>query len=129
VTVDDRRRAVSCPSRVCDRDLRVENLGGVYIRAGDTLAKTSNFADFLEKKDFAWSIAVDTDAGRVVTTVLLAGETVAEDITNFFAILREREHSQLLLRCKENVRKAGVAKLSSNHPNANRRDDNGRLKG
>jgi hypothetical protein len=90
-------RAVSCPPRVCDRDLRVENLGGVYVRGGDTLAKTSNFADFLEKKHFAWRIAVDTDAGRVVTTVLLAGETVAEDITNFFAILRETEHRQLLL--------------------------------
>ena len=97
---------MSCPSRVCDRDLRVENLGGVYGRAGNTLAKTSNFTNFLEKKDFAWSITVDTDAGRVVTTVLLAGETVAEDITNFFAILREREHSQLLLMCKVNVRKA-----------------------
>jgi hypothetical protein len=81
---------VSCPSRVCDRDLRVENLGSVYVRGGDALAKASNLAYFLEEIYFAWSIAVDTDAGRVVTTVLLAGETVAEDITDFLAILWER---------------------------------------
>jgi hypothetical protein len=67
--------------------LRVENLGSVYVRGGDALAKASNLAYFLEEIYFAWSIAVDTDAGRVVTTVLLAGETVAEDITDFLAIL------------------------------------------
>jgi len=87
VAVRDRGRAVGCPSRVCDRDLRVENFGSVYFRAGDALAKTGDLADFFEEKYFAGGIAVDTDAGRVVTTVLLAGETVAEDITNFFAIL------------------------------------------
>ena len=103
MAVDDRGRAVSCPSRVCNRDLRVENLGGVYARGGDTLAKTSNFADFLEKKHFAWSIAVDADASRVVTTVLLASETVAEDIANFFAILQETEHVSCC--SKVNVRK------------------------
>ena len=97
VAVDDRGRAVGGPSRVCNRDLRIENLGSVYARGGDTLAKAGNLADFFEKKHLAGSIAVDTDAGRVITTILLAGETVTEDITNFLAILWEREHSQLLL--------------------------------
>ena len=97
MAVDDRGRTVGGPSRVCDRDLRVENLGSVYVRGGDTLAKAGNLADFLEKKHLARSIAVDTDAGRVVTTVLLASETVTEYITNFLAILWETEHSQLLL--------------------------------
>jgi len=57
--------------------LRVENLGGVYARAGDALTKAGDLADFLEIIHFAGSIAIDTDAGRVVTTVFLAGETVA----------------------------------------------------
>jgi hypothetical protein len=85
---------VGRPSRVCDRDLGVENLGGVYARAGDALTKTGDLADFLEIKHFAGNIAVDTDAGRVVTTVFLAGETVAEDIADFLATLRETKQSQ-----------------------------------
>ena len=87
MAVDDRGRAVSCPARVCDRDLRVENLGGVYARSCDALTKAGDLADFLEEEYLARSITVYTDAGRVVTTVLLAGETVAEDIANLLAIL------------------------------------------
>jgi hypothetical protein len=69
--------------------LRVENLCGIYVRAGDALTKADDFADFLKIKHFAGSIAVDTDAGRVVTTVFLAGETVTEDIADFLASLWE----------------------------------------
>jgi hypothetical protein len=90
---------VGRPSRVCDRDLRVENLGGVYARAGDALTKAGDLADFLEIKHFAGNIAVDTDAGRVVTTVFLAGETVAEDIADFLATLRETKQSQSIGYC------------------------------
>jgi hypothetical protein len=74
--------------------LRVENLGGVYARGGDALTKASDLADFLEINHFAGSIAVDTDAGRVVTTVFLAGETVAEDIADFLASLWETKQSR-----------------------------------
>jgi len=79
--------------------LRVENLGGVYARAGDALTKASDLANFLEIKHFAGSIAVDTDAGRVVTTVFLAGETVAEDIADFLASLWETKQSQPIAYC------------------------------
>lgn len=128
MAVHDRGRAVGCPSRVSDRDLRVENLGSVYVRGGDALAKASNLAHFLEEIYFAWSITVDTDAGRVVTTVLLAGETVAKDLTNFLAILWEMNHGQLLLIGGGARRLVRVAKSSSNHLDAKGRGDNGRLK-
>ena len=83
------------PTRVCNRDLRVENLGGVYVRASDALTKASDLADFLEIIHLAGSIAVDTDAGRVVTTVFLAGETVAEDIADFLATLWETKQESV----------------------------------
>jgi hypothetical protein len=75
--------------------LRVENFGCVHLRGCDTLAETGDFTDLLEEEYIAGSIAVNTDAGRVVTTILLAGETVAKDITNFLAILTITKHNQL----------------------------------
>ena len=48
MAVHDGGRAVSCPSRVRDRDLRIENLGGVHLRPRDALTKANDFADFLE---------------------------------------------------------------------------------
>lgn len=48
MAVHDGGRAVGRPSRVCDRDLRVENFGGIYLRAGNALTKAGNLADFLE---------------------------------------------------------------------------------
>jgi hypothetical protein len=76
---------------VCDRDLRVEHFRGVYVRRGNALAKAGNLANFLEVEDLAGGIAVDTDAGRIVTTVLLAGETIAKDVANFLAILQREK--------------------------------------
>ena len=87
MAVHDGGRAVGRPSRVCNRDLRVENLGGVYVRTSDALTKAGDLADFLEIVHFAGSITVDTDTSRVVAAVFLAGETVAEDITDFLATL------------------------------------------
>ena len=107
MAVHDGGRAVGRPSRVCDRDLRVENLGGVYVRAVNALTKACNLANFLEIKHFAGNIAVDTDAGRVVTTVFLAGETVAEDITDFLASLWERKECQIIGGCCSSVRRCG----------------------
>jgi len=81
---------VGRPARVGDRDLRVENFGGVNVGGGDALAKAGNFANFLEVKGLARDIAINTDAGRVVTTILLTSETVAEDIANLLAGLSGR---------------------------------------
>jgi hypothetical protein len=67
--------------------LRVENFGSIHLRAGDTLAETGDFTDLLEEDYLARSITVDANAGGIVTTIFLTGETVAEDITNLLAIL------------------------------------------
>lgn len=99
MAVHDGGRAVGRPSRVCDRDLRVENLGGVYARGGDARTKAGDLADFLEIKHFAGSIAVNTDAGRIVTTVFFAGETVAKDFADFLATLWESKQSQSIGYC------------------------------
>jgi hypothetical protein len=52
---------------------------------------------------FSGSIAVDIDAGRdrrrVVTMIFLAGETVAKDIADFLATLRETKQSQSIGYC------------------------------
>lgn len=48
MAVHDGGRAVGRPTRVCDRDLRVENLGGINVRAGDALTKAGDLADFLK---------------------------------------------------------------------------------
>ena len=95
MAVHDGGRAVGRPSRVCNRDLRVENLGGVYVRASDALTKAGDLADFLEIVHFAGSITVDTDTSRVVAAVFLAGETVAEDITDFLATLWETKQESV----------------------------------
>jgi hypothetical protein len=94
VAVHDRRGAMGCPTCVRDRDLRVENFGCVYVCGGDTLTETGNFTDLLEVKHFARSIAINTNAGRVVTTILLTCEAVAKDITNFLAILTKMKKTQ-----------------------------------
>jgi len=87
VAVNDRGRAVGGPARVCDGDLRVEHFRSVHFRGGDPLPKACDLANFLEVEHLAGGIAIDTDASRVVTTVLLAGETVAKNVADFLAIL------------------------------------------
>ena len=87
MAVHNRGGAVGRPASVRDGNLRVEDFGRVELCARDPLAETSDFTDFLEEKDLSRSISIDTDAGRVVTTIFLAGETVAKDVANFLAIL------------------------------------------
>jgi len=74
------------------------------VRGGDALAKACDLADFLEVVHVAGGVAVDTDAGRVVTTVLLTGETVAEDVANFLAILKRRPESVCMVCQRGGVR-------------------------
>jgi hypothetical protein len=70
-----------------DRNLRIEDFGRVDLCGRNPLAETSDFTDFLEEKDLPRIISIDADASRVVTTIFLAGETIAEDFTNLLAIL------------------------------------------
>jgi hypothetical protein len=95
VAVHDRGRAVGRPAGVGDRDLRVEHFRSIYVRSGDALAKACDLTNFLEVVHVAGGVAIDTDARRVVTTVLLTGETVTEDVANFLAILKRRARVSL----------------------------------
>jgi hypothetical protein len=49
------------------------------------LSKACNFTDFLEIDDRARLITVNTDTCRIVSTVLLAGETCNEDFKDLFS--------------------------------------------
>lgn len=71
VAVDDRWWAVRRPTRVGNGHLREEGLRRVQVRLGDLLAKTGHLADLLEEKHLAGLVAINADAGGVVSTVLL----------------------------------------------------------
>ena len=84
------------PASVCDRNLRVEDFGGIHLCARDPLAETSDFTDFLEEKYLPRSISINADTSRVVTTIFFTGETVTKDFTNLLPRLEgEREISRL----------------------------------
>ena len=87
VTVDGGWRAVSSPASMSDRDLGQERLGGVHGRIGDLLAQTSDLSDLLEVVNLSWFVTIDANARRVVPTVFLTGEAIAEDLTNSLAVL------------------------------------------
>lgn len=89
MAVNDRGRAVSRPTRVCDRDLREEVLGGVDVGFRDLLAQTGHFADLLEEEHFADLVTVNTDAGGVVATILLTSEAIDQNLADSFTILDE----------------------------------------
>ena len=76
------------PSSVSDRDLGQERLGGIHSRVGDLLAQTGDLSDLLEVVDLALFISIDANARRVVATVFLTSEAIAENLTNRFSVLR-----------------------------------------
>ena len=90
VAVHNGRRTVSGPTGVRDRDLRDEGLRGVDARFGDALAKTSDLSDLLEEEHLSRLVAVDADTGGIISTVFLARETIAENLTNCLPVLYKR---------------------------------------
>ena len=88
VAVDGGGRSVGSPSGVSDGDLGQERPGGVHRRVGDLLAQTSDLSNLLEVVNLALSVSIDANARRIVATVFLTSEAVAEDLTNGFAVLR-----------------------------------------
>ena len=53
------------------------------------IVETSDFAYFFEEEHLAWLIAVNTNAGRVITAVLLSREAVGQYLADGLAILGE----------------------------------------
>lgn len=88
MTVNDAGRSVGSPTGVCNRDLRVERLGAVDVGLGDLRSEASDLANLLEEPSLAGLITINTNTCRVVTTVLLASETVAENVANRPAVLK-----------------------------------------
>jgi len=76
------------PPSVSDGNLGQEFFGDVHGRFGDLLAQTSDLSNLLEVVNLACLVSIDTNARRVVATVFLTSEAVAEDFTNSFAVLR-----------------------------------------
>lgn len=81
-------RTVSRPASMRNRDLRYEGFGSINGRLGDLFAQACDLADLLEEDNLAWLIAVNAYARRVIATILLSCQTVAEDLANCFAILK-----------------------------------------
>ena len=88
------------PSSVGNGDLRNEGLGSVDAGFGNLLAQTSYFADLLEEEHLSRLVAIDTNACGVVATVLLAGETIAEDLTDRLPVLDQT----MLANCMKHAR-------------------------
>lgn len=78
---------MSSQSGVCNGNLGNEGLGSVDVGFGDLLAQASNFADLFEEDHFARLVAVDTDTCGVITSVLLAGKSVTEDLADRLPVL------------------------------------------
>lgn len=77
VAVQARRRTVGSPAGVGNASVRVEDLVGVGLGLLDELLELGDLADLLEGKDLVLLVAVDSETGRIVATVLEAGETCA----------------------------------------------------
>ena len=88
VAVYDGGGTVGSPTSVRNRNPGDKRLGGVDAGFGDALAEASDLADLLEEKHLSGLVAIDTYSRRVVATVFLAGETVAEDLTDRLPVRR-----------------------------------------
>lgn len=80
-------RAVSSPSCMRDRDLGDECLVDIEGGGGDFLAETCDLADFLEVRDCAGLVCVNTDTRGIVASVFLASETGTQDLKDLCATL------------------------------------------
>ncbi len=104
------------PTSVCNRDLGDEGLGGVDVGFGDTLAEASDLANLLEEKYLSRLVTIDTNAGRVVATVFLAGETVAEDLTDRLPVLGNEENVSSCDTRSEDISETRVHRSSNTPP-------------
>ena len=77
VAIALRRRTMSSPSRMSDRDLSGASLLNIKIRCGDLLAQTSNLANFFKVFNCSRFITVDGKTCRVVSTIFLTRKASA----------------------------------------------------
>ena len=70
-----------------DGDLGSDDLGGINVGLGDTLAQAGHLANFLEIDDLARLVPIDTKTSRIVTTIFLTSKSVAKDLEEFLAVL------------------------------------------
>ena len=97
---------MSSPSSVSDGDLRNEGLRSVDAGFGNLLAQASYFADLLEEEHLSRLVTIDTNACGVIATVLLAGETVAEDLTDRLPVLDQTTLANCMKHARASQRAA-----------------------
>lgn len=85
MAVKGARRAMGSPSSMGNGNLGDASLFYIDRGGSDLLSKASNFSDFLEIDDRTRLIAINTETCRIISTILLAGETSNEDFKNFFS--------------------------------------------
>ena len=86
MAVEARRGAMSGPTGVGNAGMGIKDLGGVWVALGNELAQTDDLADLLEGEDLVLAIAVDSQAGGVVATVLESGETIQQGVDDMATI-------------------------------------------
>ena len=87
MAIDGGGDTVSSPASVGDGDLAETSLLEVDGRISDDFAEASDLADLLEEEHLSRLVTIDTDACGVIATVLLAGETVAKNLTDRLPVL------------------------------------------
>lgn len=87
MAVDFRRRPVSGPSGVRDRYLGNGSLFDINRRSRNLLTETCNFADLLEKKDFAGFVTVNAQPSGVISSIFLTCQASTEDLEDLLATL------------------------------------------
>jgi hypothetical protein len=90
MTVNFRGWTMGSPSGVSDGNLRCESLCDVNVGGSNLLAEPSDFAHFLKERDFTGLVPVNDETSRIVSTVFLAGKTIAENLKDLLSILSNR---------------------------------------
>ncbi len=88
MAVDRARWAVGCPSGVTHGDLSEGGLCHVDRRLRDEFSETCDFADFLEKDDIAWFVAIDAMPALSYPRYSRRARTVTEDFADGLTILK-----------------------------------------
>ena len=87
VAIETRWGAVGGPSCVCNASVRIEDLSQVGLLLLDELLQLGNLAHLFEGQDLVLLVAIYSQTGRVIATVLQAGETIDEGVEDELPIL------------------------------------------
>lgn len=82
--------SVGGPAGVCDTSVRVEDLGKIGLGLLNQLLQLDHLANLLVSKHLILLVSVDSETGRVISTVLEAGEACWGDTIQYFAAFRAR---------------------------------------